>query len=262
VAPAVIALVLLVGGGLFVRAWSQRGPGEVTTEDAIDRYRADEGLDPDEGILRPPAGVYTYEAEGSERLSLLDTEQQWGPTMPATVTYRDGGCWTVRIDYSTNHWHEQRFCPTDTALLDDGGSSFQRFDFVAMQVSDTNVFTCEQPAERVRIDAEPGDRWEQTCTGSSEEMGTEVTSRGTNTFVDLDELEIDGEPVGALHYHLQRTLSGDQEGTEDAHHWYSVVDGMLLRAEVDTRVVSPSPIGDVTYTEQGSFQLSTREPAR
>jgi len=33
-----------------------------------------------------------------------------------------------------------------------------------------------------------------------------------------------------------------------------------LRAERNYRLTSPSPVGNITYTEQGSWQLSSLEP--
>ena len=263
VVALVALLALALGGVLFARSWSERGAEEASTEDAIQRYREQEGAgDGASGFLRPAAGVYEYEASGTERLSLLETTQRWGPTMPATVRHEPDGCWVLRIEYSTNHWQELTACPTETELLEDGGRTFQSFDFVAFTVGDTNVFTCEPRGVMIRIDAQPGDRWSQSCDGRSEQRGTKVTSAGPNTFLGVEELDIGGTTVGALHYRSERTLSGDQTGGETTHSWYSVTDGMLLRSTHDVRVASPSPIGDVVYTERGEFQLTSRTPQR
>lgn len=263
IALLAVGVVLAVGAIAFAIAWSNRGGKEVSTRDVVERYRTDRGAgDGSGGFLRPEAGVYQYLASGTERLSLGSTEQQWGPTMPATVTHRGNGCWSLRIEYSTNHWQEQRYCPDDTALLDVGGKVFQKFDFTAFSVTDTSVFTCDPPSPVVRVDAVPGAGWSASCTGRSTERDTQVTSAGTNTFVGTEDVEIDGTPVRAFHYRLQRTLSGDQTGTEDTHDWYSATNGLLLRSTRSTRVASPSPIGDVTYTEEGEFHLRSLVPRR
>ena len=193
---------------------------------------------------------------------MLGTSQPWGPTMPATVTEDAGGCWTLRIDYNTNHWQEQRYCPSGTRLLDVGERIFQSFDFGVAHVSDTNVITCDPPGEAIRLDARPGDVWRQSCIGRNTSGDTNVASAGTNTFVGIEQLHIDGKTVPALHYRQRRTLSGDQKGTEDTHVWFGVSDAMVLRSTHDTHVTSPSPIGDVTYVERGEFQLTSRNPRR
>ena len=258
-----VVVALAIGAVAFAIAWSNRGADEVSTRDVVERFREDNGnADGSGGFLRPPAGVYQYRATGTERLSIASTEQQWGPTMPATVARRADGCWSLRIEYSTNHWQEQRYCPDQDSLLDVGGKVFQKFDFVTFAVTDTSVFTCHPPSAVIRVDASPGDSWAASCTGKSTERDTQVTSAGTNTFVGVEDVDVDGETVRAFHYRLQRTLSGDQTGTEDTHDWYSATDGLLLRSTRNTRVASPSPIGDVIYTEQGEFRLVSTQPRR
>ena len=258
----VVTLVLLTGGaGVFAVLWANRGAEEVSTQDAIERFREEEGGGTETaGFLKPATGVYTYEASGTEELSLLGTSQKWGPTMPATVTRQADDCWSLRIDFSNNHWQEKRYCSSENLLLDVGGRVHQSFDLVATTIGDTTDFTCDPPAEVIRVDAEPGDSWDVSCDGRSEVRNTQVTSTGTTTFVGIEQLEIGGEEVASLHYRDRRDLSGDQTGTEDTHDWFAVTDGLLLRSTHDTRVSSPSPIGDVVYTEEGEFRLTSLTP--
>ena len=255
-----VVLVVAVAGAVV---WANRGADEVPVGEVLDRYRGSStsSTEPEsaEGLLRPRAGVYTYDATGSERLSVLATAQEWGPTMPATVTHSEDGCWTFRLDYNTNHWREQVMCPEEGRLVERTSSGYQAFDFGVL-VENTTVSNCDPPDLVLRLDAEAGDRWPTHCEGSSEEQGTTIVSDGTNTFVGVEELEIGGRTVRALHQRLQRTLSGDQNGTQDDHIWYAEADGLLLRAELSIRAESPSPVGTVTYTESGEFQLTSLEP--
>ncbi len=258
----IAVLVALAGGaGVFAVLWANRGAEEVSTQDAIERYREEEGGGAETaGFLEPATGVYTYEGSGTERLSLLGTKQEWGPTIPATVTRETDGCWSFRIDFSTNHWQVKKYCPSEDLLLDLGGPLHQSFDLVAAQVGDTTELTCDPPIQVIRVNAEPGESWDASCEGRSDDRGTEVTSTGTNTFVGIEQIEIGGEEVASLHYRERRELSGDQTGTEDTHEWFAVTDGLLLRSTHDTRVSSPSPIGDIVYTEEGDFRLTSRTP--
>lgn len=263
VALIALAVVVLIGGAALAVAWPNRGAHQASTEDVVDRFR-EEGSDTDEpaGDLDPPAGVYTYDGTGTERLSLLDTQQSWGPSVPASVVYDDEGCWTIRVDYSTNHHQTIRYCSEDGVLRETGGETYQRFDFVAFQAEDTTVFVCDPPSDSIRLDAAPGDAWEHTCRGRSSARGTEVTSTGPTTFVGPETIDVGGEPVAALHYRMERTLAGDQRGAETTEHWYAADDAMLLRLTHDVAVASPSPVGDVDYTEVGELTLTSRTPQR
>lgn len=258
---ATLALLLVVASctAVFSIAWSRRGAEEVKVEEAIEDYRArgsdDAGAS---GFLLPPAGVYAYAAAGTEHLSFLDSRQEWGATVPATVTHRSG-CWTLRIAYSSHHWQEWDFCPNGTRLEETGGRTFQSFDFVAFTESVTVELTCSPPRITIDTEAEPGDAWEQSCSGASED-GTRTVSSGTNTFLGVEDVRVGDELVETYRYRAERTISGDQDGQERFETWYSTRDGMLVKGTRSVEVRSPSPIGDVTYTEEGSFALSDLTP--
>jgi hypothetical protein len=204
--------------------------------------------------------VYLYDAEGSERLSLLDTGQDWGDTVPGTVTVGEDGCWELRLDLSTNHSATQRHCVEDGVLVEHAGTTFQRFDFVAAEVDEHQEFTCDPPPDTVRPDAAPGDAWPARCTGVSRARGTTVTSSGENVFVGPEVLRIGGEDVDTLHYTRDRELSGDQVGDESQDVWYDATTAMVVKFRREVRVASPSPLGDVVYTESGTLQLRSTDP--
>jgi hypothetical protein len=253
--------ILVIGGTVFGLAWSRRGAEQASVEEAV------EGLDRDardgEGdFLRPATGVYVYAGEGTEQLSVLDTTQQWGPELPAVVE-RDGSrCWTFTIEYNTHHEQSTTWCPNGDVLEEAGGSTFQSFDFVVTTVEDRTTFVCAPPGETIRVRAEPGSTWRQSCDGGSAQQGTHVTSAGTNTFVRVDTVDVGGESVRAFHYRVKRTLTGDQSGEEVVDTWYRTRDGLPLRVERDAKVDSPSPVGTVTYVERGTYRLTSVEPRR
>lgn len=257
----VAAGLVVVGGVAFAIVWSQRGAEQASVEEAVEGLGGRAG-DATAGFLRPASGVYVYEGSGTEQLSLLSTGQAWGPRLPATVTHSRHGCWTFRIDYSTNHRQWTDYCPRGRVLEEDGGRTFQSFDFVVSTIDDRNVFICDPPGEAIRVDAEPGSAWPQSCVGRSAERGTEVVSSGTNTFVGIETVEVEERPIRAYRYRSERTLSGDQAGTETSETWFRVSDALPLRVIRDVRVESPSPIGAVTYTEQGTYRLTSLVPRR
>lgn len=258
---AVAISVVAISGIAFAIAWSARGAEEASVDDAIERLDP-RGTESTNDFLRPATGVYVYEGTGHEELSLLSTGQDWGPRIPATVIRAADGCWTFRIDYSTNHRQWTDYCPGGRVLEETGGRTFQSFDFVVSTIEDRNVFVCTPPGEAIRVDAEPGSTWNQSCVGRSALSGTEVTSSGTNTFIGVETVEVGGQSIRAYRYRSERVLSGDQTGTETSETWHRVPDGLPLRGTRDIRVQSPSPIGAVTYTEQGTFSLVALDPRR
>jgi hypothetical protein len=256
---AVVSSALVVGAAVFARAWSERGADEASVDEAIESQQTASTVEAAD--LQPATGVYTYSATGTEALSLLDTGQGWGDTIPATVTALAGGCWEHRMEFSTNHRATQRLCPDGDRLLEEGSTVFQSFDFVAATVDDETVFTCDPPSVVIDLAASPGDSWPASCDGASEARGTSTRSAGDTEFLGEDTIEIAGEEVRSLHYRHDRTITGDQTGVNRVEHWYDAATGLLLKGVREVEVASPSPIGDVTYTESGSFVLDRLSPA-
>jgi hypothetical protein len=258
---AVAAVMLVVGVGIatLAVAWSHRGADEKSVQSAVDTFRR-RAQDLGAGVLRPPPGVYSYQGTGTEKLSVLATSQQWGPRIPGTVTHQPRGCWTFRVDYSTNHAQTWSWCPTRTVLRENGGRTTQTFDFVAASLTDVEVFTCDPPPDTIRLDARPGDRWKRACAGHSVDRGTKVQTKGTSTYVGPAGVVVAGRSEPAYHYRAEQALSGSQHGAERMDTWFSARDGLPLRIVRDVHVFSPSPLGDISYTERGSFVLRSITP--
>jgi len=254
-----IAVVVVVAG---VVVWSSGGAEEASIEDAIadfDVSAADPG-DTGDGMPRPKQGVYVYAGTGHEELSLPGTGRAWGPRIPGTVTHAPDGCWTLRLEYNTAHSQSVDYCSREQLLEERTSETSHAFKLGVTTLHERIVFACDPPGETIRVDAEAGSSWQQSCVGTSVERGTVVTSSGTNVFVGLATVEVAGKHVAAYHYRTRRTLTGDQTGTELVDIWFRVPDGLPLRATHDIEAISPSPVGSVTYTEAGSFTLTSLRP--
>ena len=55
-----------------------------------------------------------------------------------------------------------------------------------------------------------------------------------------------------------RTISGDQDGTEELDLWFERDTGLPVRNERAVTLRTGSPLGVLTYTETGSFELVER----
>ena len=258
---AVGVAVVGVGGGALL--WGGNRARQASVSDALDNFRDRSSARQPMASLEPEAGVYTYAATGTEKLSLFNSAQPWGPTIPMTITgARNDGCYAMRMEFSTNHVQTFDYCATDAALQDVAGRTEQRFSFGALDVDDTNVFKSDPRFDVIRRSAKPSDSWSAASAGKSPTRDTAVRSVGTITYVGPETISVNGSPVAVYHYLDERTLSGDQTGTESDDQWFAQSNGLLVQLRRSVRVNSPSPIGQVTYTEQGSATITSLTPTR
>lgn len=257
---AVGALVVVVAVLAGVVLWGGSTGREVTSDEAGERLDTATSLAPAQGVLRPDQGVYRYRGSGTDELSTPPKQQTEGPDMPATVTHRADGCWTFRIDYHSNHWQSWDYCAADGRLDEQGGSTYQRWDFGVFANETTSTFSCDS-AVTVRLDAETGDEWEQSCHSEPTDDPAASQSRGPYRFIGTESLSIGGDRVEALHYHRERTMTGGQRGAETADVWFAASNGLPLRNQRRIEVSTDTVIGETTYTETADFELTSLTPA-
>ena len=256
-----LAVVLLVVVGVGWTLLHTEQPGPASVEDALERFHeSDDGADLSP-TPRPPDGVYTYRGEGHEQLSVPPLGQDDGETMPATVTHEGRGCWTFRIDFTSGHWQSWRYCPgADRDGFEEvAGATGQQWDLGVSQMGNISHFTCDN--NPVVWTAVAGEAVDTRCSGTNSAVDGTTVTHGTWRFVGPEALTIGGEEVEAMHFSGDRQLSGGQEGTEVTEVWFRE-DGLLLRYERDIEVRTDSPIGDITYTERGWFELADLQPER
>jgi len=210
-------------------------------------------------VLRPRPGVYEYTGSGTDHISTPPKTQDEGPQMPATVTLGSAGCWTFRIDYSTNHWQTWNYCSRDGELLEMGGQSFQRWDFVAFTVNTTSTFACDPPAVTIKPEMVAGETWTQTCTGTSTSITGTATTSGRYEFLGTEKIRVGDRTVNTTHFRQRRTMSGSQSGNQVSELWFGP-DGLPIRNRRNISVDSSSPLGTITYTENANFSLTSLIP--
>jgi hypothetical protein len=253
-------VALLVAGGAVITVLTVDAPGPASVDDALGRFREEGGDgEPDLPSGRPPEGVYLYAGEGEAALSFPPLTQHDGAELPATVTHRPRGCWALRVDFNTEHWQEWSYCRVGDGVVETRGRSGQEWDLGVNSAGNVSTFLCRPPNPVLVAEAEPGDEVEQTCSGSNSGVGGTTTSSGRSTFVGVETLVIGGTEVAANHLHGERTLTGGQEGDQVTDAWFRD-DGLLLRYEREIEVRTNSPVGVITYTEEGEFELTALQP--
>jgi len=68
--------------------------------------------------------------------------------------------------------------------------------------------------------------------------------------------------VPTFHHIEVDTLEGPQRGTTRIDYWYAVESFLLVRMERTVKLRTDSPVGEVTFSETGSWQLRSMEPLR
>ena len=258
-----LVVLLVVGGcGVFVWRWEQRGPGRVSVSSAIGRFRASVSVATPTRSLEPRPGVYLYAGTGSESLSFLSTHQRQGPTEPGTVSLRAKGCWEFRLDFNSFHSQAWDRCSTNGRLLESGGTTVQRFDFVGIKMSEHNRVTCDTPIVVADPAARPGTTAPVHCVGRSQTTSSTFVQVGTATFVGHEPVVGAGARGPALHTREDLLLSGGQTGEVRFDIWFAATDGLPLKEVHNIHVVSPAPapLNQVTYAELGGWQLKSLTP--
>jgi hypothetical protein len=257
-------LAVTVGAAAFFGSGALRyafrtHPGPRSVDAALRQFRSTTSS-PAEAARRPAAGVYAATGGGTEHISFPPNSQRDGPGIPVTVQLLTGGCWRWRIDYNTAHWQEYDFCPTSAGASMFANRNAQSWDFGAMRVSNRAEFTCDPPGPVVVDRARSGDEFPNDCTGSNSAVSGTSVARGTSTILGAETVTIGGRAVATVHEHRHQTMSGGQQGTIDEDWWVATADGMLVRADRSFALRSASPIGSISYTERGSWQLDSLTP--
>lgn len=257
VGGAVAALVVAVGAVGLV-AYRGRSAKDVSVEEAVQRARTST-TEGGPALGRPAQGVYQFTGGGTGKLSLQSASQEIGPTLPATVTWQGNDCWVFRIDYNSNHWQSWTYCQDGNEMVDRGGQVFQRFDFVVIAPESLSSSTCDPPAVTVRPNMTTGDNWQQKCTITTPSTG-DTTMNGPLTFVGDEAVGVGSTDVNTQHFSASRTYEGAQTGSSKIDTWYATDTGLPVRSVWKLTIHSPSPIGDVTYNEDGNWQAQGLTP--
>lgn len=260
VVGAVMALVLGASAVGAIRYATRSHPGAKSVNSALNNYRHTDAPPSDPYYGEPAAGVYSLHGHGTEQISFPPNSQRDSAVMPATVTHLPGGCWRLHIDYNTAHAEEFVFCPTPAGLGQPTNVNIQHWDYGAFHVSNTSTLSC--PSGTVVLAATPaaGQTLTWTCPETNTSIAGESHSTTDATIVGVGRVQVGSTNVMAAHELQQTTVSGVQTGTVTENWWFDVATGLPVRVDRQILVHTASPIGAITYTESGAWELASLTP--
>ena len=262
IVAALLLVPVIVLFSLFV---FRDNPGAKSLDDALQAFRdGDTSAIESIGavVTRPPAGVYRADASGKASISFPPTSQSYGSSAPVTVTYQGENCWTTTVDFNTAFQQRWNYCIDNGVLTEHGNYTTTGWDLGATSITNLSEFDCSPPGEIIKTGERRDEISNYTCTGTSDSIEGVTVSDVRFESLGTASLEIDSVATPAFHYRETDSLSGPQRGTTTIDYWYSVKDMLLLRMERHIDLKTDSPVGDVTYKEDGEWQLSSLTPSR
>lgn len=256
-----VGAALLLGAAFVVGSFIFRDrPTQRSVDDAVEAFRDSTSVAEPTSFAQPEPGVYEAVGAGGEEISTPPMQQADSDTMPVTVAPTQDGCWSWRIDYNSAHWHEYDFCPEGDGLILEGQRNSQSWDLGVDTITNLSTTTCDPPAAILVAGAEPGDAELHRCTGVNTAAPGDSLAEGPSTMIGVETLVIGNEEVDAVHQRRTTTMTGAQRGTIDEDWWLEPTTGLPLRVDRDYDLRTDSVIGEIGYTESGSWQLASLVP--
>lgn len=200
----------------------------------------------------PAEGVYTYRAAGGESVSIFGARHEYPDHFFATVRHLGGCRWEHRNDVIKEHVDRRVLCGEVGRLSQI--SQAREVEFFGQRDGGELFFV--PPMLQHSTSDEPGTK--SFATGKDDEGNSATTKR---TFVGVEPMKVGGKSVGAIHFRLDSTFRGKQNGTAVDDLWVSPDTGMTLRWDRHTTADADTAFGaNVRYVEEASFILESLSP--
>ena len=263
---SIIATLLTVPIIVLVSMFVFRdNPGTKSFDDALQAFReGDPSVIESIGavVVRPPAGVYQSDASGKASISFPPTSQNYGTFAPVTVTHQGDNCWTTTVDFNTAFQQRWNYCIDNGVLTEHSNHTTTSWDLGATSITNLSEFNCSPPGEIIKTGESRDEVSTYVCTGTSDSISGTTTSDVTFESLGAESLYINSVATPTFHYRERDILTGPQNGTTTIDYWYSLQDMLLVRMERHINLRTDSPVGEVTYKEDGEWQLSSLTPVR
>lgn len=249
--------LLTVGAALVVTVtavaaftWWPRGTTPVSTDSAVDDFRAASATNPGTGdgsaadtgtdattdaesddetpAARPEPGVYTYAAEGSEEVKLGPLPSQTRPhpdTVSGTVVHDGDSCFTLTLRFFEEHSEDTTYCAEGQRLSIEGHT--KRLSIGAL--SPTAEMTCDPS---VVVDAATRSS-SPACTLRMSGGPAGITARlaGASQVAEPETVDVAGASVEVWPVTISYDVTDGLSGTWVETLWLSAETWLPVRVE-------------------------------
>jgi hypothetical protein len=163
------------------------------------------------------------------------------------------------VDYNVAHWEEYDFCSSGGQVLLQANRNSQAWDFGTLKVVNLARFICPAATVLPRGPV-PGQALSWSCTGTNTAVAGQSISTTAARIIATDSLRIGRTVVPVVHQRQQTRLSGGQGGMVSEDWWFEAKSGLPLRMERRITITSSSPVGAITYDEDGFWQMTSMQP--
>ena len=255
---AAIGVLVLAAGAAGAYAFWPRGAKEVSKQEAVEDFRDRQGTtatnpeasEPSEPS-GPAAGVYEFEATGTESVKLgpLPAEERTlGPKVTASVVTGEKGCFTWTLNLFKEHTEDTDFCPSGTGLKLVTHIKNQTFGALTPKL----VMTCDPGLLPGPGEPDKDIACELKLEGGPVPVSTAV--KGTASTAQAKSFEVDGQSVEATPVTVSFTVSGDISGTwVETTWWFDSNLPIHLERDLDLK-------GPATLFESSELQLLSLQP--
>lgn len=250
--PWLLLLVLLVPAGAAAWLLWPRSPTPISENQAVEGFRTETTGAAPTGAGMPAAGVYTYDVDGHEDISMgpvpLPTRD-----IPSTVTMvvvPDGDCYRLDLNLMAEHTEQTTYCIDGPGTLRLVGQT--KVELVPGFRVDGRT-TCAQ-AVLVR----PGETEQPVTCSMTLDVGgitLNIALAGRATLGPADPVTVGGTALPARLLTLDLTATGDERGHWIERQWLAQDSFLPLRVERDIVLE-----GTGSFKERSTLQLTATIP--
>jgi hypothetical protein len=200
----------------------------------------------------PVEGVYAYETDGGESISLGGAHHEYPSTTYATVRHAEGGLWDVAWPIIKEHVDSYRFA-----------SARGR----ALQLSEGQQVTFYGQTDGMTYASDPAQIVADVATAPNSHAdfvfrGADKANYAQNhlTYLGRERLRVGATTIDAFHTVIDATLHGKAEGRSRVEMWLHPDTGAVLKMRRTLDSTAHAVFGTVHYAERATFVLKSLTP--
>jgi hypothetical protein len=198
----------------------------------------------------PGPGVYLYDTTGDEEVSVMGGARHNYPAQ-TTITVTATPCGReLRWDALQQRWDDLATCMTGPAIDVARFSTHHQF----FGINDDRSYDCPAGTELRPAVVTPG----TTSSGSCAGQGAATTVQ--TTVVGIENVAVGNTAVPTVHIHVEQMLSGSTSGTRISDVWFATANGLIARMLTTVDGRSSTPVGESSYHEKVSLNLTSLTP--